>query len=263
MDFVEYATSFKAAALERDGLGVVTVRLHSRGESMVWTALAHREMPRILAAISDDPANRAVILTGTGDSFISTPEGYGDVYRSGKVKPSDWERGIWEANSMLNALVDLRIPVIAAVNGPCTGHGELPLLADVVLCTQETYFQDAAHIPNNLVPGDGVHVVWPMLLGINHARYFLLTGEKISAAEAKSLGLVGEVLPRKDLLPRATELAHQLLKTDPLVLTYTRHLLMRPVKRALADELMGGLGWEAYASISRFPAFDEPASPNT
>ena len=254
---MSYFEAFKAFALERDDDGILTVRFHSRSGPMTWTAVAHREAPKLFEAIASDEANKAVILTGTGDRFIDTPTGYGDVYRSGKVKPSDWERGIWEANKLLNTLLDIRVPVIAAINGPCTGHAEIPLLADIVLASDDTYFQDAAHIPNNLIPGDGVHVVWPALLGPNRARYFLLTAEKIPAAEARTLGIVAEVLPREEVLPRALTLARQLLQTDPLVLRYTRHLLLRPMRRAMADELNVGLGLEAYASVSRFPAFDE------
>lgn len=258
-DFDDYQTAFKTAALSRDDDGILTVRFHSRGGPMTWTALAHREAPTLFAAIAEDPGIRAVVLTGTGEHFIDTPAGYGEVYRSGKVKPSDWERGVWEANRTLHTLLDIRVPVIAAINGPVTGHAEIPLLSDIVICSDDTYFQDAAHVPNNLIPGDGVHVVWPALLGPNRARYFLLTAEKIPASEARTLGIVAEVLPREHVLRRAYELARKLLETDPLVLRYTRHLLLRPMRRAMADELNVGLGLEAYASISRFPAF----GPNT
>ncbi|HTK64088.1 MAG TPA: enoyl-CoA hydratase/isomerase family protein [Pseudonocardia sp.] len=252
--------TYKCFELDRDADGVLTVRFHSRGGPMTWTADAHREAPTLFAAIAADDANKAVILTGTGDRFIDTPTGYGQVYRSGKVKPSDWERGIWEANKLLHTLLEIRVPVIAAINGPVTGHAEIPLLSDIVLCAEDTYFQDAAHVPNNLIPGDGVHVVWPALLGPNRARYFLLTAEKIHSSEARALGIVAEVLPRDRVLPRARELARKLLETDPLVLRYTRHLLLRPMRRAMADELNVGLGLEAYASVSRFPAFDPDSS---
>ena len=249
--------TYKCFETDRDADGVLTVRFHSRGGPMTWSAVAHREAPKLFREIAEDPANKAVILTGTGDRFIDTPTGYGDVYRSGKVQPKDWERGIWEANRLLHTLLDIQVPVIAAINGPCTGHAEIPLLADIVLASDDTYFQDTAHVPNNLVPGDGVHVIWPALLGPNRARYFLLTAEQIPASEARALGIVAEVLPSTDVLPRARALAKRLLETDPLVLRYTRHLLLRPMRRALADELNVGLGLEAYASLSRFPAFDQ------
>lgn len=255
MELNEYAEAFKTVRVSRDGQGVLLLELHSRGESMTWNALAHRELPALLSAVRRDDANRAVILTGVGESFIRTPEGYGEVYRSGKVKPSDWERGTWEAIGMLKGLLDLQVPVIAALNGPVTGHAELPLLADIVLCTEDTYFQDAAHLPNGLVPGDGVQIIWPMLLGPNRARYFLLCSEKIAAHEARSLGLVAEVVPRDAMLARARELAALLLTQDPLVLRYTRELLLRPLRRAFQEELNLGLAVEAYVSISQFPAF--------
>lgn len=66
------------------------------------------------------------------------------------------------------------------------------------------------------MPGDGVHIVFPLLMGMNRGRYFLLTGQTLSAMEAKQIGLVSEVLPRKELLPRAWTLARQLLQRPAL-----------------------------------------------
>jgi enoyl-CoA hydratase/carnithine racemase len=102
------------------------------------------------------------------------------------------------------------VPMISAINGPALRHSELPLLCDIVLAAEETTFQDSGHFINGLIPGDGMHIVYPMLLGLNRGRYFLLTGQRLSAHEAKDLGLVSEVLPRAQLLPRAWELAEQL-----------------------------------------------------
>ncbi|MEO3862673.1 AMP-binding protein [Acrocarpospora sp. B8E8] len=258
MKLETYAEKFRTADLSRTDDGVLTVRLHYREGPLMWTALAHREFPQLLDAVHSDEANRVVILTGTGEAFIRTPEGYGEVYRSGKVTPSGWERGIGEATRMLYGMVDLGIPVIAAVNGPVTGHSELVLLCDLVLCTGETYFQDAAHLMGGLVPGDGTQVLWPMVLGPVRARHFLLTGERLSAPEALALGVVGEVVPQARLLPRATEIARGLAAADPLVLRHTRQLLQRPIRRALDEDLLPGLGIEAYVSISRFPQFAPP-----
>lgn len=256
MELSEYAQAFKTCVVERSADGILEVRLHYRGGPMTWTALAHGEVPALLEAIASDRANRAMVLTGTDEAFILTPEGYGDVYRSGRVKPSDWERGLGEATRMLHGLLDLPIPVVAAVNGPVTGHAELLFLCDSVIATPDAYFQDAAHIPGGLVPGDGVQVLWPLVLGPVRARHFLLTGEKISAADAHRLGVVAEVVDRAGLLPRARELASQLADVDPLVMRHARQLLARPIRRALELDLTAGLGIEAYVSVSRFPEFD-------
>ncbi|MFC8662197.1 enoyl-CoA hydratase/isomerase family protein [Streptomyces sp. NPDC057199] len=256
MKLDQYADEFRTAELSRTEDGVLTVRLRYREGPLIWTALAHREFPRLLDAVKSDEGNRVVILTGTGDAFIRTPEGYGEVYRTGKVTPADWERGIGEATRILHGVADLGIPLIAAVNGPVTGHSELVLLCDLVLCTEDTYFQDAAHFVGGLVPGDGMQVLWPMVLGPVRARHFLLTGEPLPAAEALALGVVGEVLPRERLLERAAQLARRLAAADPLVLRHTRELLYRPIRRALHDELLPGLGIEAYVSLSRSPQFE-------
>ena len=86
--------------------------------------------------------------------------------------------------------------MISAVNGPCNMHSEVPLMGDIVLASEDAYFQDASHFPRGQVPGDGQHVIWSFLAGHTRARYFLLTGKKLSAQEAKEWGVVNEVLPK-------------------------------------------------------------------
>jgi enoyl-CoA hydratase/carnithine racemase len=87
-----------------------------------------------------------------------------------------------------------------------------------------------------------------MLLGLNRGRYFLLTGQRLSAHEAKALGLISEILPREQLLPRAWELAEQLVQQHPLVLRYTRVLLTQYIKRLMHDLLGYGLALEGLGS---------------
>jgi enoyl-CoA hydratase/carnithine racemase len=79
---------------------------------------------------------------------------------------------------------------------PTPSPTAIPLLADIVLCAEDIIIQHAAHFVNGVVPGDGMNVFMPLLMGFNRGRYMLLTGQKIGAAEALSLGLVNEVMPR-------------------------------------------------------------------
>ena len=134
--------------------------------------------------------------------------------------------------------------MIAAVNGPAHRHAELAVLCDIVLASENASFQDAGHFVNGTIPGDGVHVVWPMLLGPNRGRYFLFTGQKLSAQEALALGVVGEVLPRERLLPRAWELAERLAAAPRLTSRYTRVLVTQTLKRMMHDNLGYGLALE-------------------
>jgi enoyl-CoA hydratase/carnithine racemase len=138
--------------------------------------------------------------------------------------------------------------MIAAVNGAVTAHSEYVLLCDIVLAAEEAYFQDAPHPAFGIVPGDGLHVLWPEVVGEIRGRYFLLSGQKLSAAEAKEYGAVNEVLPRQALLPRAWELARGLTKQNPLTLRYTRMALSTRTRRRLHESLSYGLALEGISA---------------
>ena len=96
-----------------------------------------------------------------------------------------------------------------------------------------------------------MHIVYPLLLGINRGRYFLLTGQTLDARQAQELGLVAEVLPRQELLPRAWALAEQFAQRPSLVLRYTRVLFTQPLKRQLIDYLGYGLALEGMSVVDR------------
>ena len=118
---------------------------------------------------------------------------------------------------------------------------------DIVLAADTAQFQDSAHFPSDVVPGDGMHIVYPLLLGMNRGRYFLLTGQTLDAQKALELGLVAEVLPPDKLLARAWELAEDLARRPTLLLRYTRLLLTEALRRQMHDLLGYGLGMELLA----------------
>ena len=93
-----------------------------------------------------------------------------------------------------------------------------------------------------------MHIVYPMLLGMNRGRYFLLTGQAIEADEAKQLGLINEVMPQSELMGRAWVLAEQLAQQSDLVLRYTRVATTQYIKRLMQDILGYGLALEGLGS---------------
>lgn len=231
--------------------GVLEMTLHTNGGPAQWGASLdslHAELGAAFLDVARDPANRVIILTGTGDSFIA---GFNPEFRHPEASLAEmWPRIYDEGIALINNLLAIPVPMIAAVNGPALIHAELAVLCDIVLAASHTEFADLAHVPGaGAVPGDGVHVVWPMLLGPNRGRYFLLTGERIDAAEAKRIGVVGEVLTPEALLPRAHELAAQLAALPLAMLRYTRMLLVRDLRRRMFDELHSGLAHEALATL--------------
>jgi enoyl-CoA hydratase/carnithine racemase len=116
-----------------------------------------------------------------------------------------------------------------------------------VLASETAAFQDSAHFPSGMVPGDGMHIVMPMLLGMNRGRYYLLTGQTLSAQEAKDLGLVAELLPAEKVLARAWEHAELLTRRPTLLLRYTRLMFTEYIKRRMQDLLGYGLAMEGLA----------------
>ena len=124
------------------------------------------------------------VITGTGDTFSGPVAEAASNRAAHRQSPDEWAELGWESNRLLGNLLAIDVPMIAAVNGPAARHAELPVMCDIVLASENASFQDSAHYAGGLVPGDGVHVVFPMVMGLNRGRYFLLTGQVIGAREA-------------------------------------------------------------------------------
>jgi enoyl-CoA hydratase/carnithine racemase len=192
-----------------------------------------------------------VIMTGTGDEFSGVRASPQTTSFTARPTVETLDRIHWEGRALLMNLLGIEVPVIAALNGPAWRHSEIPLLSDIVLASDTTAFQDSAHFMSNMVPGDGMHIVYPLLLGFNRARYFLLTGQTIGAQEAHQLGLVAEVLPQDKVLARAWELAEDLAKRPTLLLRYTRLLFTDYLKKRLHELLGYGLAMESLALLEK------------
>ena len=239
----EYENKYETVKFERRN-GILQVTFHSNGDSLKWGGPAHGEFGYAFADIGSDPENRVVIMTGTGDDYCADFEG-----TRPRRTPKNWDLTYWEGKRLLVNLLEIEVPIIGAVNGPALIHAEIPVMSDIVLASENATFQDAPHFPRGVVPGDGVHVIWPLLLGQNRGRYFLLTGQTLSAIEAHELGVVAEVLPRDRLLPRAWELAEQLAEKPDLTLRYSRVAMTLHLKRQMQDMLGYGLAIEGLAAV--------------
>ena len=241
--FETYRDKYDNVRMRRED-GILEVALHTQGGPLVFNGYVHEALVHAFRDIGDDPDNHVVILTGTGDEFCTqisvdgfdffTPTGYDKIRREG--------------TKVLENLLDIEVPMIAAINGPVTVHSEYALLCDVILAAEGAYFQDAPHPAFGIVPGDGLHVVWPEVIGEIRGRYFLLTGQRLSAAEAREYGAVNEVVRREALLPRAWELARYFKRQHPLTLRYTRMALSTRFRRRLHESLSYGLALEGISA---------------
>lgn len=240
----EYADKYPSIRMERRN-GILQMTFHTDDGPLQWGGSPHKEFSQVFVDVGSDFENRIVIMTGTGDTFTG-PQG--TAATTPKRPPKDWDQTYWEGKRILTSLLDIEVPMISAINGPALRHSEIPLLCDIVLASDTAAFQDSGHFMSGLVPGDGMHIVYPLLLGVNRGRYFLLTGQRIEAQEAQELGLVNEVMPQSELLPRAWELAEQMAKNSDIVLRYTRVAMNLVIKRQIHDLLGYGLALEGLGS---------------
>jgi enoyl-CoA hydratase/carnithine racemase len=235
-----YQNSYSNAKLTRSPEGVLEVTLHTNGEKLTFNGHTHEQFTDLFHQIGEDFSNRVVILTGSGDAFMDTinPEGF-DFFT-----PTGYDKIFREGRKILMNILDIDVPMIAALNGPVLMHSEYVLLCDIVLATPSTIFQDMPHAAFGIAPNDGIHLLWPEIIGSIRGRYFILSQQKLGAVEAQSLGVVNEIVPKDKLLARARELAAGIVKLPALTTKYTRIGFTQRLRRIVDEGIGYGLALE-------------------
>src|SRR5476649_396697 len=206
---------------------VLTITLNRPERRNALNRRAYAEIEAAFRAANDDENVRVVIVTGTDPSFCSGE----DVKEmmTGEVRPTtpaDAVTGRPPTPAAMAAL-DCTKPVIAAVNGTAVGWGmELALYADIRLASENAKFAQL-FVKRGLVADVGGFYRLPALVGPSKAAELLLTGDQIDAREALRIGLVSEVLPHGELLPRARALAAKIAANQPLAVRAIKQGLRR------------------------------------
>jgi enoyl-CoA hydratase/carnithine racemase len=242
--FDTYRDVFPNARLTRRDNGVLEVALHTDGNKLVFNGHTHEQFVDLFHAIGEDRDNRVVILTGTGDAFMDaiSVEGF-DFFT-----PMGYDKILREGRKVLSNILDIEVPMITALNGPVLLHSEYALLTDIILATPATVFQDKPHFEFGIVPGDGMHIVWPEVIGSIRGRYFLLTRQVLDAETAKDWGVVNEIVPADRLLARAHEIADGIAALPPLTSRYTRMALTQRLRRVVEEGTAFGLALEGISA---------------
>ena len=207
----------------------------------VLNALSHATWENLEAAFEDareDEAVRGVILTGAGDkAFIAGA----DISELAHVSAVEAERSSAYGQKVLNLIENLGKPVIAAINGFALGGGCETAMACTIRVAVENAKFGQPEVKLGLIPGGGGTQRLPRLVGKGRALQLILTGEMISAQEAYRIGLVNEVVPPAELIPRAEAILKQTFANAPLAVKYS----LEAVSNGLETTLAEGLSLEA------------------
>jgi enoyl-CoA hydratase/carnithine racemase len=236
-----YFNAYRCLSLTRDARGVLIARFHTDGGPFVFTAQDHTELVDAFYRIAQDRANKIVILTGAGGEFIPSIDfgSFGNV-----ADPDVWSQVHDEGVQIVENLANIRVPVIAAIEGRAHVHSEYALLASVILASEGATFHDVPHFAGGIVPGDGIFTAWSYRAGAGRAEAFLLNPRPLTAAIAHQWGVVAEVVPNGKALSRARELAEQYLKVPEVTRRNTRIHFMQPLKERIVREVGYGLSLE-------------------
>src|SRR5579864_6460228 len=157
-----YLTAYRNLKLSRDTNGVLVVEFHNDGGPLTFTAQAHTEVVDAFYRISQDRANKIVILTGAGGDFMIGVDwaSFGNV-----ADPGVWSQVHDEGVQVLENIANVRVPVIAAIEGRAHIHPDYALLANVIVAAEGATFQDVGHYAVGVVPGDGIFTTWSYRAG--------------------------------------------------------------------------------------------------
>jgi enoyl-CoA hydratase len=148
------------------------------------------------------------------------------------ISGADFYNFSLDARQLVYDLLDVELPIVAALNGPAVGLGaSIALLCDVIFMAETATLADP-HVRVGIVAGDGGTAIWPLVLGPARAKQYLLTGDPVPAAEAERLGLVNRVVAPGALQDEALAFARRLAEGAPLAVRYTKLAVNQALKQA-------------------------------
>lgn len=224
------ASDYRALRIERTGT-VLTVTIdHPDSKLNAVDDLLHRELACLFRELKQEDDARAVLLTGAGRTFSAGGDfaWFPTLDDLGKLEHlrRDAKQLIWD-------LLDVELPIVAALNGPAIGLGaSIALLCDVIFAAESATIADP-HVKVGIVAGDGGAAIWPLAVGPALAKEFLMTGDPLEAQRARELGLINHVVPDEALAGEARAFAERLAAGAPLAVRYTKQAVNKWVKEAL------------------------------
>ena len=224
------ADRYEALRIDRVGAVLRVTIDHPSSPLNAVDGLLHDEFTRLFADLKRENEARAVLLTGAGRAFSAGGDFNWFPTLDNLASLEELRR---DAKQMIWDLLDVPLPIVAAVNGPAIGLGaSLALLCDVIWMAESATIADP-HVLVGLVAGDGGAAIWPLAVGPARAKEYLMTGDPVPAVEAERMGLVNHVVPDAELEDAALGFATRLASGAPLAVQYTKQAVNKVIKNAL------------------------------
>jgi len=219
MDYSDY----DRLLFERRADGVLLITLNRPDAYNAADEVMHSELARVWADVSGDAEARVAVVTGAGKAFSAG----GDLAMVERMT-GDHERVarmLGEMSDLVYNMINCEKPIVSAINGVAIGAGlVVALLADISICARDARLGDG-HVTLGVAAGDHAAIIWPLLCGMARARYYLLTGEMVTGAEAERIGLVSKAVPREDVLEESLRVARGLATGPQLAIRLTKRAL--------------------------------------
>jgi enoyl-CoA hydratase len=256
--------NYKTMTVERREGGVAVLTLNRPESLNAVNGTMHTELARFSIDYANDRDLRVLVITGAGRAFCAggdfSPD---DPVGSDPNGPDMWA----ESRQIVDHILECEKPIISAVNGYAMGLGAtLALLADIVVVSSRSVIADT-HVNMGIGAGDGGQLIWPYLIGVNRAKYYLMTGDRIVGKEAVDMGLASFFVEEDaQLLPKALEIADKLAGGAPQAIAASK-VAVNAYLRSISSMVMPiGLRYEQNTMRSKdhqeaIAAFQEKRAP--
>ncbi|PZO20426.1 MAG: enoyl-CoA hydratase/isomerase family protein [Burkholderiales bacterium] len=200
------------------------VRLSRPAKHNPFDADLRGDLMAVLEQVRNDPDIRVLVLTGSPGAFCAGGN-LPMLLENVDAGPAYWQQRLKNGLRLVNDMLNLGRPVIAAIDGPAMGAGfAMALTADMVLATPRARFA-MSHLKLGLVPDLGALYLLPRAVGLQRAKELMFSAREIDAEEAMRLGIVMEVHESEALEERARQIAESLTHASPTALALTKTAL--------------------------------------
>lgn len=247
---IDYS-KYNLLTVSTDSDGVCTLTMDDPDKLNAISPENHWELEHIWVDLARDESIKTIVFTGAGRAFSAG----GDIKKMADRAGTEYglQYALRVPQNTLRIFEHMLLcpqPIIAAVNGDALGLGfTLALFSDMSLVAEDARLGDT-HIKVGLVAGDGGAVIWPLLIGPQKAKEYLMRGKVLRGAEAESLGLVNYAFPKEQVLEEALKIAREIAAQPVWAVRWSKAAVNKQLKAQLNQVLELSIAYESLTMLT-------------